>query len=369
MKKFLFATTALAGLIAGSAFAEGPTVSVGGTADFQAGFTDQDAAYEVGANSRKAKFANDTRVAVKVNGKADNGLAYGAVIELQADVSDANDNSGINADRTYLFVESGFGRFEMGSNYGVAKTLKVDASTFARATGGIDGDWYYYANTVAPAAFILSPDLPLDKGFTQRGESEDATKLTYYSPRYAGLQFGASYTPDSGNRGTAAAFTSKSDFNQYENVFDLGVNYTNQYDQVGFAAAVTGQIGDAEASNQEDLRAYAVGASVNYAGFTIGGSYGDLTDSGQLKTANAGDADYWTVGAGYVQGPFGASLTYIDSDNDRNKFSNLSFGADYQLAPGFVPYAEISFFEIEPADRNVTKNDGTVFIVGTQLNF
>ena len=51
----------------------------------------------------------------------------------------------------------------------------------------------------------------------------------------------------------------------------------------------------------------------------------------------------------------------------------MSIGADYKLAPGLVPYVEVSFFE---ADDNVTDvagasedNEGTVFIVGTALNF
>jgi outer membrane protein OmpU len=364
MNKILLATTALVSLFAASAFAEAPVVTVGGSLDFQAGFTDDDVS---AAGSSDTKFANDTRVNVKAQGKADNGITYGGVIELLADVTEANDDSGFNADRTYLFLESNAGRVEMGSNVGAAKTLKVDASTFARATGGIDGDWYRYVDgaSTGQANFLATPDLPVDGGIDGRGDTENATKITYYSPRFSGFQVGGSYTPDTGNRGTAAAFTATGP-DEFRDAFDLGLNYTTQYNQVGIAASATGQFGSAELSTEEDLRAYALGLTVNFAGFTVGGSYADLGESG-LTSGTAGDQNYWTLGGAYVQGPIGASVTYFNSERVGDEFDNISVGADYQLAPGFVPYAEVSFFNVEPAAG--TDTDGTVFILGTQLTF
>jgi hypothetical protein len=386
MKKILLGTTALVSLFAASAFADAPAVSVGGSLNFQAGFTDQEAGYRApntSGNSRNQKFANDTRVVVKAQGKADNGLTYGGVVSLLADVSTANDNSGLNSDKTYLFLESNFGRFEAGSNVGVSKTLKVDASTFARATGGIDGDWYRYVNanvgtTSGVTNYILTPDLPLDAGITGRGDSENASKITYYTPRFAGFQAGASYIPDSGNRGTAAAFSGKSDNKQFREAFDLGLNYTGQFNQVGVAASATTQWGNSEfrgataGSVQRDLRSYALGLDVNFYGFTVGGSWADLRRSGQPTTLPAGssrDQDFWTLGAAYVQGPIGASVTYLNSDRQDNKFDNVSIGADYQLAPGLVPYAEVSFFDIDARVPAVRDNSGTVLLLGTQLTF
>lgn len=370
MKKILLGTTALVSLFAATAFAEAPVVTVGGSYDFQAGIADQDSAYETGASSREAKFSNDTRVNVKAQGKADNGLVYGAVVELMADVSSPNDNAGVDSDNTYLFLESSFGKVELGSNVGAAKTLKRDASSYARATGGIDGDWYHHANTtVGTGSYVLSPDLPTDAGVSARGDAEDATKITYYTPNFSGFQAGVSFTPDSGNRGTAAGFTTDNDLGQYENVFDLGLNYTQQFNQIGVAASATGQFGDAESNVQEDLRAYALGLDLTFSGFTVGGSWGDWQDSGTLTAVNSDDVQYWTLGGAYVQGPIGASISYLNSERANNDFDIISVGADYQLAPGLVPYAEISFFNIDPAATTTRDNDGTVFLLGTQLTF
>ncbi|MCH2038554.1 MAG: porin, partial [Rickettsiales bacterium] len=70
-------TTALvsSSLFASAALAN-PTVTVGGHIDFQAGITDQDSIHETGANSRDAKFQNDTEVHVTVEGTTEGGLEY-----------------------------------------------------------------------------------------------------------------------------------------------------------------------------------------------------------------------------------------------------------------------------------------------------
>lgn len=365
MKKILLGTSALvaaATLFAGAARAEGPAVTLGGFIDFQAGFTDQDLDATGTVGGRDVKFQNDTEVHVKVDGKADNGLGYGAVIELEADVTADADGEGLNADKTYVYLESNFGRVELGNNYSPAKTMRVGAETLSHGTGGTDGDFYDFVTV--PAAFILKPDLPLDAA---AGVAEDATKIVYYTPRFSGFQFGVSYAPDSGNGGTAAGFTTDTDAGQAENVFDLGLNYTGQFDQVGVALSATGSFGGSEAATTEDLAAYAFGGNLSYLGFTFGGSYGNWDDSLQAVGANT-DADFWDVGLGYETGPFGVSVSYFTSEIGTNDFDNIIVGADYQLAPGLVPYVEVNFFDLDAAGTALD-NEGTAVLAGTQLNF
>lgn len=372
MKKVLLGTTAMVALFATPAFAQ-LDVNVGGFIDFQAGFADQDLD-TVGAASRDVKFQNDTELHFKVEGKSDNGLDYGAVIELEADVTSDADNEGLNADKTYIFGQGGFGRVELGNNSSASDTMQVDAGTIARATGGTDGDFYDFANLtgvagsgapagLAPLMFIFSDDLPTA---AQAGITEDATKITYYTPRFSGVQFGASFTPDQGDGGSAAGFTGDLG-TDYENVFNLGLNYTAQHGQIGVQASATGEFADNESATVEDLEAYALGLVLSYGNFSVAGSYADWQDSFQAVGANE-DSDYWTLGAAYEQGPVGVSATYLDSSFAGNDLELLSLGADYQLAAGLVPYVEVNLFD---ADQNGTTsdNDGTVVLVGTQLNF
>jgi outer membrane protein OmpU len=358
MKKLLLGTTALIGaaaLFGADAFAAAPKVTLGGFVDFQAGVVDED--LDAGKSDFDAQ--NDSELKVSVDGTSDHGLGYGAVVELEADVGLDADGEGLNADKTYLYMQGNWGRTEMGANWGVAKTMKVDASTFARATGGVDGDWYDFV-TVPAAGFVQTPDLLLD----MTGATEDATKITYYTPRFSGIQLGASYIPDTGDTGQAP-FSGDVNLGDAENVFVLGANYQGQWNNWGVALSATGEFGESESAALEDLSTYALGGSVNVAGFTVGGSWADLGDS--LNAANT-ESEFWTAGATYAMGPFGVGLSYLDSESGTSEFNNVVLGADYQLAAGLVPYVEVHFFEYDAAGAALD-NDGTAVLLGSQLTF
>jgi hypothetical protein len=370
MKKLLLGTTVLFGAAALATSAQAaPSVSVGGFIDFQAGATDQDAAFETGAtaragDSREFKFQNDTEIHVSVTGVSDTGLTYGANIELEADVTGDADNEGLNADKTYIFVESDeMGRVELGNNTDAAAALKVDASSIAVATGGIDGDFYDFANV---AGFQVTPDLPTAAA---AGATEDATKITYFTPKFSGFQGGVSFTPDQGDSGSAAGFTGENG-SDFENVFNIGVNYNGTYnDGIEVDASLTGEFGDSESNATEDLSAWAAGVSVKMQAWTVAASYADASESGlTVGTAND-DQSFWTLGAAYETGPYGVSLTYLDSESQDNEFNNIVVGADYKLAPGLVPYVEVSFFDTDDNTAGTADNDGSVVLVGAELSF
>lgn len=380
MKKVLLGTSALVGavLVSQAALAEAPKVTVGGFSEFQAGIVGEDNDTAL----RNHGFRSDNEISFKVNGRTDSGLGYGAEIWLEADVTDDADAQGTNASKTFVYLEGAWGRFEGGSNLGADQTLKVDASSIARATGGIDGDWYYFVNQGTTANQIIStPDLPINYGFSAVGgpalgneAQENLNKVTYYTPRWYGFQAGLSYSVDTDDRGQNVTLADNT-AGQFENIWQGGINYTNQWDQWGLGLSATAESGDAESNLYEDLWAWALGAKVSYMGFSVAASYGDWDDSGALKAPGGNDdSHYWTIGGAYEYGPFGVSVTYLDSEYDvagvgENEFDNLSIGADYKLAPGLTPYAEISFFDQNAVGGGLNDNDGTVFILGTALNF
>ncbi len=412
MKKILLGTSALIGaatLLSGAALAEDPKVTVGGFNTFEAGYTESD----MDDNLKNRAFRNNTEIHFNIAGKTGAGLNYGAEIDLQADIDGAGPTSstgtsggGLNARRTYGWLGGdAWGHFELGSNDGVARTMKVDAASIARATGGIDGDWAYFAdvNTFGAAVagenvgagsagaltghtnnpnFITGPRLPVEHGPATGFFNEawgNNNKITYYTPKFSGFQLGVSYSPDLENRGqltdrvervTAGTVTAR-------DIWEGALSYEGQWDQFGFAAAVTGQTGKAlENSGLEDLNAWNVGAKVSYLGFSLAGSYGDWDDSLTTSASGVGaSADYWTVGAAYETGPFGASVTYLKSDtkidgaDNDNEFQSLSVGVDYKLAPGLTPFVEWTWYDINTDSAAVANNEGNVVIVGSQLSF
>jgi len=416
MKKILLGTTALVGaatLLAGAAFAgEDPKVTVGGFSTFEAAYLNSDN----DAHANSITFRNDNEIHFNVAGKSDAGLGYGAEIDLIADIGGGEgsgattpgfSNAGIVARRTYGWLQGdNWGHVEYGSNDGVDTTLKVDASNIARATGGINGDWRYFANTNTPDTpanvvagasgaagafaggrnFITSANLPIANGPTTGFYSDvftNDTKITYYTPRFSGVQAGVSYAPSLTNRGelannvsdvaAAGAFGS--------NVWSGGINYENQFDQVGVAAAVTGETAHTDntfvgANTLNNIEAWNVGAKLSYMGFSAAGSYGDWDDSGAVSGTTAW---YATGGLAYETGPFGASVTYLYSEDKTggtvfdDKFQNVSVGADYKLAPGLTPFVEYSCVDVDgtggSAASGAVETKSNIVLVGSQLSF
>jgi len=378
MKKILLGTTGLVGaaLIASAASAETPKVTLGGFSDFQAGFNDSN---PVGGSEDGFSFRNDNEITVRVDGKTDAGLGYGAVIDLEADISVDQNNEGANASRTFTYLEGGWGRVEMGGNKSAAATMRVDASTLAVATGGINGDWAQFVNpsvdtatlgaATGTAGFITGAGLQAEQGdatFAGDQSTFNATKVTYYTPRYAGFQAGVSYTAELDGRGQATGLAASG----FSNIWEAGLGYETTFDNATkLALSATYLNGESDVAGTSDIEGWNAGALLGIWGFNFAGSYGQYLD-GALGVA-ADEGDYWTAGVGYDLGAFGLSATYLDStlefaagDND---FSNIVLGADYKLAPGLTPYAEVSLFEYEPA--GAAANSGTQVILGTQLAF
>lgn len=379
MKKILLGTTGLVAvaLLATAANADTPKVTLGGFSDFQAGWTSDDK----DGDQRGQAFRNDNEITVKVDGKTNGGLGYGAEINLEADVTEDADKQGGNASRTFTYLEGGFGRFEMGSVNSVAGAMRVDASTLAAATGGINGAWTYFVNGQGTAAgqrsatgnnFVTTSKLVAEHGSTLSDGNEstyNATKLNYYSPKFYGFQAGVSYTPSLDSRGQTISRAESGTGRNAENVWDLALGYEGTFSGVKLAAAGTYELGDSTQAATEDLEAWNIGALAGYKGFSLAASYGDWSDS--LGVAGQ-DADYWTVGLGYTAGPLGVSATYIDPEVEQaagsNEFSNIVLGAEYKLAAGLTPYAEVSFYDFDGVAGGYD-NQGTTVIVGTQVAF
>jgi outer membrane protein OmpU len=405
MKKILLGTSALIGaatLLSGAALAEDPKVTVGGFNTFEAGYTQSD----FDNNLRNRAFRNSTEVHFNIAGKSDAGINYGAEIDLNADIDGAGNgsstsgqtNAGLNAHRTYAWVGGdAWGHFEMGSNDGAARTLKVDAANIARATGGIDGDWTYFADVnsktgtvgngsggafgvgTGTGIFITAPRLPVEHGPASGFANEqwsNNNKVTYYSPKVSGFQLGVSYSPDLANRGQA---TNRVDLltspaTAARDIWEGGLSYEGQFDQIGVAAAVTGETGHAvNGSAAKNLNAWNAGAKVSFMGFSVAGSYGDWSDSFATNAAGANpENSYWTAGAAYETGPFGISATYLNSETKltgiKDKFQDVSVGVDYKLAPGLTPFVEWTYYDMDPKGT-AFDNQGNVVIVGSQLSF
>jgi outer membrane protein OmpU len=387
MKKILLGTTAIAAaaLYAQSAQAQ-ITVSLGGYTEFFGAYYDDDVP---GRTSRE--FELETEIVVRADGKADNGLLYGAKVELQ-NSTPSGAGTGVGTDEASVYLSGTWGRIELGDFDGAADTLAIYAPLVGIEQ--IDGDAYDFLDVTAPTPagaltgtrFGAQPFF----GLVKAPDSGDATKVMYISPRFAGFQGGVSYATQNGSEAQNVVAL-KSDTPGYKDFWEFGVNYTGSFAGFSVAAGATASTASGEdrqappftAVNREleEFFAWQAGAQIGYAGFKFGGGYIDGDDFGAIKNTTAGDATAWHVGASYTAGPFAVGVTYADAEGAKGGFTTYASdyksyggGVAYTLAPGFVVQADLMYVDEEV--QNVTRavpltesNEGYVAVLSTRLNF
>lgn len=364
LRKVLLSTTAVlgAGVVAvslpGSAGAAEvkaggyPDITITGFLRAEAFGGEQDDLHLDPDLARGLDFRNDTEVHVLARAKSEEyGLEYGATIEFEADT-----NSTLNTDETWLFLRGGWGELRMGDEDGVVDNSTVGANTIAAGTGGIDGS--DAVASAAPVVFLTN--------------TNDATKIRYYTPSFGGFSLGASYTPtqetigSGANNGQAFGFKNGDLAMEGENVFEGAATYDGDLGGVGILASVVGLYGklkngaDAAIADggfgSDSWWGVQGGVNVDLFGFKLGGAVGQ---------DNVGDTkrDFFNVGLAYGFGPLNTSIGYgkiFSANNDFNeatgidKGSNLVVSADYAIAPGLVLAGDVSWF-----DNNTDVDTGT----------
>lgn len=436
MKKILLCTTALAGLVAGTASAGDLEVTLSGNSKFEAGTrqynNNNSAKYPLTANNNSSAFFSTSKASLGVTGKSDT-LTYGATIRLQVATNQSNGtDKESRMNRSFIFLDSDFGSVQLGTNVAASQLAQVTASDIASATGGVDGDFSRYLSqsvtsdnpnadqdTGNPSTFgLFNQDLMILNVNTlsndKDGVTESAEKITYISPRVEGVQFLVSYVPDLSNggnsigksdiygtngSGTNPLYLTADNKLRVRNLWSFGLNYKNTFDEVNVELAATGDMGRAREVNgsgfaqgnelnTRNLKTWNVGGLVGMRGFSAALSYSrdgnsSIPNSTEIKnsagttvaTVNGADfkSSWWTGGIAYANGPMSTSLTLLSGkkgfSNYNVKSKVASLGADYEVAPGFKPFAEVTYAKYSPNNDNLDSIKATVFILGTRVKF
>ncbi|MEK0081842.1 porin [Benzoatithermus flavus] len=342
LRKILLGTTAVLGAglmtaavpsVAGAAEVKPggyPDLTLTGFARFRMHGGQLDDARLNNAFSRDLDFSNDTEVHVVARAKDERtGLEYGGTVEFEADTNRAD-----NTDESWIFVRGGFGEVRLGDEDGASDTSAVGAQTIAAGTGGIDGS---VIDTFAGGATFK-----LDN-------TNDATKIRYYTPSFGGFQIGVSYTPQqaalSSGAGNGDSLAGKAVTAQ--NFVEAAALYKGSLGGVGVLASITGAVCDWKAAGDDDCSGIYGGANVDLFGFKLGGGYG-------TEKFGALEKSFYNIGIGAALGPTNVSINYgkvVDSDNLTfngvavDKPSNLVFSADIALMPGLVLAGDVGFFD------------------------
>ena len=353
MKKILLCSAALVGV----AFAAAPAmaqvdVTVGGHTKNYMGWADND------GDDREFDMLRESEIHFNAEGTADNGLTYGFHVEAEADGQDSMD-----VEESYLYLASNMGRLNLGSEDGAAYLLQVAAPS---ADANIDGLRQY----INPFTDIASIDYDNDA----TGTSE---KVTYLSPNWNGLQFGASYTPSIESvadvdattaAGIAAGFAALApadalggfatdDDNDF---YEGALRYEGTFNNIGFALGG----GYGQGQDSDEFQQWNVGADFDIGAFGLGAAYTEA-ESEVLDS----EEETMVIGGDYTTGPFQFGVSYLnrDGDDDSQDADRYAGGVVYTVTQGLTLRGSVQYVD---ADGGAGDDDeATAVLGGIQFNF
>lgn len=386
MNRYLLAGSAAVALALGAGAANAQAkfeVKVGGDAYFEAGYVDQD----LDSGLRSTEFRNRLRINIIPSAKADNGLEYGARLRFRASSGTGNART-TDADRAYIYAQGGFGQVRVGVTNSFNDETYISAPTDYLPLALVDQvqNWFGPNTNIGgngPAATvtgnsIIWPSLNVDN---------NSTKIVYFSPRFAGLQLGASYEPrnDSSHTDVNRLDTAGAAFGAangtYQDLVEVGANYNNTFGGITVKASggyYWGQaVGNTGGSNYKDLSAWQAGAQIGYAGFSVGGSYTDFGKSGLNNRPGffTESTRSWTVGAQYTAGPIVVGANYKNGKdagslalNGERELQVYEIGVGYTVAPGLTLQAQYDYFDLD-AETAALSDKGNVVLLRSVLAF
>jgi predicted porin len=382
------------------------------------------------------QFIGYFRLYPGVDALATNGLRYGAIVEIRQNF--IGQNYGLN-----ISAPAGTSNNGAGGNFGASTSGSSSASTlyvrreavyFGSDQLGIlrigqdDGPFSQFDNGVTTMQFGTgawngdAPDNFIGSGivtfpfWSGVGAEYVPSKVAYFSPRFAGFDFGASFAPNNTANGatacgvaaagcaaistaTSSAFGGE---NRQTNWYEVMGRYQGNfgglgiYGILGYSGSghvhVWGSTPGGIGGTTTAYNGFSVGdggLALTYAGFTIGGNvlWGAYNGQVGLKPQGGVNAVAWVGGAQYAIGPLTIAASYINYQsqgsaamiNKSQSYNDeLAAGVTYSIAPGLNAYAEylygqthqggVSQITGSPSSSN---NDwhGQSFIIGTRVQW
>lgn len=378
MKKVLLGSTALVGAsLLGAvpvAAAEAPTISFAGWTRVEASFVDQDLTANRG---RGYGFeVDDNYLTWSAKGTADNGMTYTASSSMEFRGAGT-----IGPDEAKIALTNNWGTVVLGDDDGADDIMMVGGYSLMTAAFGYDG---------GPSSLVQFAGAGFTTIFTSLvGDTGDATKISYFTPRWNGLQLGASFTPDSGAIFDDNISGDPDNDGDRNNTIGVGLNYNNKIGDVGVRVGLTGVRASGEADinstisagstlAREDISSWSAGGTLSYSGFSVGMGYGDNGDSNCTKVNTLCDqGDWWDIAAQYKFGGTTIATGYktgesntagvVGSEDEVNAVT-LGISHNFASAPGMRAWAEITQWDVDRAGT-ASDNDATYIVIGTQVAF
>ncbi len=421
MKKQLLATTALAAAgavaLSAGAMAQGmkPTLTVNGQIEYSVGIIGGDGAndglVQVGKNDDGSPITkpndrtgidvkSDNEIHFNAGATLDNGIKIAARVELEGFSTSyelgATHNDQI--DEAWIRASGSFGQIQMGTMDPVSRRMtfgylgSVSTSVGHNLTMFNAPDWI-----PNPAGVNVSHGRDLLADY-----ASDAESIAYYTPRFSGLQLGASYARDQSEDDNAtrdgtgnATYLSTGATNKRtleKDIIGLGVNYVGKFGDVGVGAAFGYQTASLSniakagiqkknkdgslkfkangtpdwdlAPGDNDPTAINAGLRIDVQNIRVGVGYMEKETRYSADTHNG-----WDAGIRYKFGANSAGLNYLFGEDDAGRESTATQVAFARtLGPGVT--WSLSFIWADwDSGNDLTSAEGTAISSGLKIKF
>lgn len=303
MKKVLFATTALVAT-AGVAAAD---VTLTGSAEMGI----------VGGNGTNTVFHQDLDVTFTMSGTTDNGLTFGASVDLD----ESDDDGGATGSGAFapeddggatVFISGNFGTLTMGDTDGALDWALTEAGNVANPGSIADDETSHlaylgsYGDGYGDGQILRYDNTFGDFGVAVSVEQTDEGGETGYA---VGLRYGIAITGGE---------------------IDLGAGFQRSYTRAVGAV----EFGNINIANGIEVEIIGVSATV----MLDSGFSGGLTYSTWDFNGGVGEVDHVSIGLGYETGPFAIHANYGEYSSNTfaalDGFDGFGMAARYDLGGG-----------------------------------
>lgn len=245
----------------------------------------------------------DNEIHFRGQTRLDNGLGIGIHTELEG--GGHTDQTSDAIDKAYVWVEGGWGKLQLGSDYNAASLLHVAAPEAAGLWNGPSNG--VLSDTVVPRPAAVSTMFSGNQ--TELDHDDNAEKVMYFTPSLGGVTLGASYTPSSQTEDERAA--------PHDARFAaVGAMVEQRLGAIGVTASLgyaQGTLDAAGATVHDTVRAVSAGLQLAVGMVTFGGSYGaeDHDYTGRPITDHSGQS--FDLGIMLTDGPLAVSANHYRS--------------------------------------------------------
>lgn len=286
-------------------------------------------------------------------------VTIGLVVQLEAN-SQTNDQ----IDESYLFVDTRFGRVLLGTENDAAYQQHVATPRAGAAWGVLES---------AASAWVVVPRAVQTPSTTAPLTAGDDHKLTYFTPRWRGVQAGLSFTPNEAEDSRDLSDRAR----ERSNLLSLSVNGRWRWNEtrldasfgwVRGAAAPLGSTPDRRAPVDDR----ALGAQLRHGRYAIGGALRRIDAPGSPRAGSA-----LALGIAWEASPWGVSLAHLggqggDGSGLADRSDLLLLSGARELARGVDAILSVFAARHQSGARDAgaeARNQGWGVVSGLRLGF